>query len=276
MIKHLWLLISVLLFLPAGQAPVPQASSKESNQEINLAPLFKGYQGAFVLLDVERKSYVRYRPEQCAERLSPMSTFKIPNSLISLELGVVPNANQITKWDGTDYGNPGWNRNHNLASAFAASALWYYQRLAEKVGAERMREYVQKIHYGNEDTSGGITQFWLNTSLKISADEQVEFLRRFVQDELPFSARTASIVKKIMIVDKNGRVVLRGKTGSAATNNRRILNWFVGYLERDGKTYIFATNIKGQDIPDRNTARQITEAILKEMKLWASTAARAK
>jgi beta-lactamase class D len=274
MMKHLWLLISILLLLPAGWAQISQTPSKESNKEINLTPFFKGYEGAFVLLDLERKSYVRYRPEQCAERMPPMSTFKIPNSLISLELGVVPDARQITKWDGTDYGNPGWNRNHNLASAFASSAVWYYQGLAEKVGAERMREYVRKIHYGNQDISGGITKFWLNTSLKISADEQVEFLRRFVQGELPFSARTMKIVKEIMIVDKNGRSVLRGKTGSAGTNNRRLLNWFVGYLEREGNHYIFATNIKSDEIPDRNTARQITEAILKEMKLWSPSASR--
>lgn len=261
------LLISLLLIL-AGAVWMPKAHGKENN----LAPFFNGYQGAFVLLDVERKSYVRYRPEQCAERLPPMSTFKIPNSLISLELGVVPDAKQMTKWDGTDYGNPDWNRDQNLASAFAVSAVWYYQRLAGKVGAERMQDYVRKIHYGNEDTSGGIKQFWLNSSLKISANEAVEFLRRFVQGELPFSAHTVSIVKEIMIVDRNGHAVLRGKTGSSGTNNRRTLNWFVGYLEREGKTYIFATNIKGQDIPDRNTARKITEAILKEMKLWAPSA----
>lgn len=270
MTKSLSLIMLALLIL-VGKAGVPQGYSKE----IKLEPFFKGYQGAFVLLDLERKSYVRYRPEQCAERLPPMSTFKIPNSLMSLELGIVPDAKQMTKWDGTDYGNPDWNRDQNLASAFAVSAVWYYQRLAEKVGAERMQEYVRKIHYGNEDTSGGITQFWLNSSLKISADEQVEFLRRFVQGELPFSARTASIVKEIMIVGQNKRAVLRGKTGSAGANNRRTLNWFVGYLEREGKTYVFATNIKGQDIPDRNTARQITEAILKEMTLWSPSASRA-
>ncbi len=274
--KCFWLLILMCLLL-ASSSQIPKVHGKE----INLEPFFKGYQGAFVLLGLQRESPVRfrslrYRPEQCAERLPPMSTFKIPNSLISLELGVVPDAKQMTKWDGTDYGNLDWNRDQNLASAFAVSAVWYYQRLAEKVGAERMQEQVRKIRYGNEDTSGGITQFWLNSSLKISADEQVEFLRRFVQGELPFSARTVSIVKEIMIVGQNKRAVLRGKTGSAGANNRRTLNWFVGYVEREGKTYVFATNIKGQDIPDRNTARKITEAILKEMKLWSPSSSHSK
>ena len=35
-------------------------------------------------------------------------------------------------------------------------------------GEERMREHVNKFNYGNRDLSGGIRDFWLQSSLKIS------------------------------------------------------------------------------------------------------------
>jgi beta-lactamase class D len=33
-----------------------------------------------------------------------------------------------------------------------------------------------KISYGNQDISGGIDQFWLSSSLKISPKEQADFM----------------------------------------------------------------------------------------------------
>ena len=86
-----------------------------------------------------------------------------------------------------------WWQDHTLRTALKNSVLWYYRELALGVGAERMKEYVTKLNYGNRDTSGGIDRFWLNTTLKISADEQVEFLKALYKEELPFSnARSAS------------------------------------------------------------------------------------
>jgi beta-lactamase class D len=233
----------------------------------NLAKFFKGYQACFSLLDESREHHIRYSPQRCAARVSPWSTFKIPNSLISLELGIVPDASEITKWDGVVRARPAWNRDQTLASAFAVSALWYYQRLARETGEQRMREYVHKIGYGNEDTSGGIDHFWLGSSLKISADEQVNFLHRLLKGRLPFSDRTVGILKEIMIVSKTDDSVLRGKTGMGGPDNAR-LNWFVGYLERGNRRYIFATNIEAANITDPLTARHITEQILHNLKLF--------
>ena len=233
----------------------------------NLAKFFQGYQGCFALLDESREHHVRFNKPRCATRVSPWSTFKIPNSLISLELGIVRSASEITKWDGVERARPQWNRDQTLASAFAVSAVWYYQRLARETGEQRMHEYLHKIGYGNEDTSGGIDHFWLGSSLKISADEQVNFLHRLLRGRLPFSDRTVGILKEIMIVNQTDDAVLRGKTGMGGPDNAR-LNWFVGYLERGKRRYVFATNIQAADITDPLTARHITEQILHDLKLF--------
>lgn len=155
-----------------------------------------------MLLDPKENRYVQHNSDRCARRVTPISTLKIPNSLINVELGIVRDAAQVTKWDGVDRGNPDWNHDQTLASAFSVSALWYYQSLARQLGDTRMRSWVHKLHYGNEDTAGGIDRFWLESSLTISPNEHVEFLRRLVMGELPFSPRTVAIVKNTMIVSR--------------------------------------------------------------------------
>ena len=232
----------------------------------DVLPFPEEHKFCFVLLDLAKNHYTRNDQARCAERLSPWSIFKIPNSLISLELGIVQDTNQVTKWDGVVRERPEWNSDQTLASAFSVSAVWYYQRLARETGEKRMRDYLQRIHYGNEDISGGIDRFWLDSSLRISADEQVDFLRRLLQRQLPFSARTVDLVQQIMVVSRTGDTMLRGKTGFGGPAGDR-LNWFVGYLERSGNRYIFATNVEGRVVDDPQTARRITEAHLRQLNL---------
>jgi beta-lactamase class D len=77
-----------------------------------------------------------------------------------------------------------------MRSAIKYSVLWYYRELAKGVGEARMKEWVTKLGYGNQDTSGGIDQFWLRSSLRISADEQIEFLKKLYREQLPVSKRS--------------------------------------------------------------------------------------
>lgn len=233
----------------------------------DLAPFFTGYTGCFVLYNVNENSYIRYNEKRCGERISPCSTFKIPNSLIGLETGVIKDASHEYKWDGTKRSIEAWNRDHTLRSAIRDSAVWYYQRLASEVGEQRMKEWIGNLHYGNEDISGGITQFWLQSSLKISANEQIGFLTQLYKNELPFSKRSIDIVKDILILSKTDRFTFRGKTGSGYIENVTSWGWFVGYIEREGNAFIFATNIEAPKEAYGKKAREITWNILKNLSL---------
>ena len=91
---------------------------------------------------------------------------------------------------------PYWNHDHTLASATRESVVWYFQELAARIGPERMQEYIDKIGYGNKDISGGLTTFWLGSSLQISALEQVDLLNKLYSGQLPFSAANTAILQK--------------------------------------------------------------------------------
>ena len=125
-----------------------------------------------------------------------------------------------------------------------------------------MKKYIDDVRYGNCDISGGITKFWLANSLKISAEEQVDFIKRLYFDDLPFSTRSMKIVKKNTELKKTDKGELHGKTGSDREDGKDVLGWFVGYVVHDGHPYVFATNIQAKDGAWGKRAREITESIL--------------
>ena len=266
------LLTALLLLLPAlacakttGDDPArgaastraagTQAQAKQTPEAApDLAPYFKQFPGsAFVLYDLKRDRYTRHNEARCRERFSPFSTFKIPNSLIGLDSGVITDAEFVIKWDEKKYPAfdrdvlpfSAWWQDQTLRTAFKRSVVWYYRELALRVGEQRMRDYVRKLRYGNEDASGPLNGFWLRSTLQVSADEQVDFLRRLYREELPVSKRSVAIVKEIMTLEETPEYRLSGKTGGGPIGEGRFLGWFVGYVEAKDNTYFFATEIEG-------------------------------
>ncbi|MCO5230973.1 MAG: class D beta-lactamase [Chitinophagales bacterium] len=200
-------------------------------------------EGTFVLYQQKSNKYIVYNKELSKQLFIPASTFKICNSLIGLETGVIDDENFIIKWDSIIRKYPQWNTDQNLETAFKNSTVWYYQELARRVGAKQMKYWLEKSHYGNADTSGGIDQFWLTGGLRISPIQQVDFLRRLHDNQLPFSNSSMNIVKEIMIVKDSADYVLRAKSGWGEQNNMDI-GWYVGYVETQGDVYYFANCIQ--------------------------------
>lgn len=241
----------------------------ETDEERDFSAEFGGYSGAFVLYNAAQKHWLRFQPDECRVRTSPCSTFKVLNSLIALETGVADGPDFSLPWDGTRRSIEAWNHDQTLRSAFAGSCVWYYQALAARIGLERYQEIMPKVGYGNGDLSGGITQFWLQSSLNISPDEQVDFLRRLHGRKLPFAAWNVDTVLDIMTLSKTGPAIFRGKTGSAfdARKNVPTLGWFVGSVSAPSGDCYFATRITGGEDPSGITARKITESILATLKM---------
>jgi beta-lactamase class D len=216
----------------------------------DLSRYFQNTEGAFVLYDLKNNRYLRHNEQRCRQRFSPFSTFKIPNSLIGLETGVIKDAEFVIPWDRRKYPAesnlmPEWNRDQTLRSAIKYSVVWYYRELARHVGESRMKEWVTRFDYGNRDTSGGIDRFWLHSTLQVSADEQIEFLKKLYREQLPVSKGSIEIVKDILRLERTADYTLSGKTGGGPISEGNYLGWFVGYLEAKGNVYFFAINLEG-------------------------------
>jgi len=223
------------------------------------------HKGCFVLYDLKKNLYIKYNPKVCNKRFIPASTFKIFNSLIGLETGIVKDENEVFKWDGENRSVESWNQDLDMTKAFRFSAVWFYQELARKIGQKNMQHYININKYGNQDISGGIDRFWLDGGLKISADEQIELLKKIYNSKIKFSQRNIDILKKIMIYEQNENYILRAKTGWAVRIKDQV-GWFVGYVERAEDVYFFALNIQTKEPEEGFVSRkEITFKILKDL-----------
>lgn len=258
-------IILCALFAALLSSTVARAS--ETVERNDLADLFNGFNGTFILYDEGDDRYTVFNKALSETRLPPCSTFKIFHALIGLDTGVLDrdDARTLMKWDGKPSSIAAWNRDHTLASAMRHSVVWYFQRVATGIGEERMQRELDRIGYGNRDISGGLTRFWLQSSLKISPREQADLMRALLNGSLPFAAEDAAIVKRDITQSSEHDVRFMGKTGSGTDDaDRGIIGWFVGGVETPRNRWSFAVNIQGPDASGVR-ARGIAEAALKRL-----------
>jgi beta-lactamase class D len=227
-----------------------------------------GAVGTFVLYDSAEGTYRVYDLDRANQRFVPASTYKILNSLIALETGLVSDTVSGFVWDGVERSIPQWNRDHTLASAFEFSVVWVYQEIARDIGESRMRDFITRTGYGNQDIRGGIDTFWLSGDLRISAMEQINFLRRLHERSLPFSERTVNLVEGIMVEERGPGYVLHAKSG-LADGAPHDVGWYVGFVTRTdavgSRTYFFALQMDVDTADQIALRRDIARSILTDL-----------
>ena len=200
--------------------------------------------GAILIYDLQQDKYYSNDFEWAQKGNLPASTFKITNSIIALENQVVQNDSTLFKWNGEKRRFKSWEQDLIFRDAFHFSCVPCYQEIARKIGVQKMNGYLNKLEYGNMDVdSTSIDLFWLVGKSHINQFQQIDFLKRFYLSELPISKRSEEIMKRMMIIQENDEYKLSGKTGWSY-NNGVDNGWFVGYIESEGKTYFFATNVE--------------------------------
>ncbi|RUR06807.1 penicillin-binding transpeptidase domain-containing protein [Legionella sp. km772] len=232
----------------------------------HFAYAFKNFNACFMLYDVNKKEMLsEYNPGgRCSERLAPDSTFKIPLSLMAFNQGLINQKTEF-KWNGKNGELAEWNQDQTPQSWFTYSVVWVSQQLTQELQLPRIKHYLDGFNYGNKDFTGdpgknnGLAYAWLSSSLKISANEQLNFLTALSTKELPLSPDAVNNTINNMYLGKldNG-FKYYGKTGSGRhgrnereTNPSRIRDgWFVGLIEGDkGQKYVFVTNLTDKTIP---------------------------
>lgn len=199
--------------------------------------------GSILIYDLKKDSYYSNDFAWAKTGKLPASTYKIPNSIIALETGIVGDQNTIFEWSGEKRFLKSWEEDLTFKQAFQRSCVPCYQEIARKVGVEHMNTYLKKLQYGEMHVdSTNLDSFWLQGKSRINQFQQMDFLLRFYKSQLSISKRTETIVKEIMILKRTENYVLRGKTGWSIVGDFHN-GWFVGYVESSDKTFFFATNV---------------------------------
>jgi beta-lactamase class D len=194
----------------------------------------KGVEGTFVLFEPMEDRYRVLDTARAQRRFLPAATFDIANALVGLEVGSVADENEVFRWDGKPKLFPAWERDHALASGMRESVVGMFQEVARRTGRARMREWLERLEYGNRDLSGGVDLFWLQGGLRVSAMEQVAFLHRLAEGRLPMTQRAQRLVRQALVVEKTRERTLYAKTGTVP-GGREAVAWWVGWIERKGR-----------------------------------------
>ena len=228
-------------------------------KDIEIENIFKNKQidGTIVIESLNTKKISIYNDKRAEKLYSPASTFKIPNTLIALNEGVVTKDSVIV-WDKKIREYESWNKDQTLLTAFKSSCVWCYQEFASKIGVEKYKKYLKELNYGNKKIGDEITRFWLDESLKITVFEQLSFLKRLYKNELPFKLEDMNTLKEIMIDEKNEDYIIRAKTGWEGK-----YGWYVGYVETKDDVWFFAMNIDTKTKDDLPKRKAITLEALK-------------
>jgi beta-lactamase class D len=243
--RHALGLLAAVTTLPSRSLADVAPQRSEIREDLARHFTDDGTAGTFVGYKTEEYLIIASDKERSGQAQLPASTFKIPNSLIALETGVVGDPDKdVFKWDGVVRSIEGWNRDHTLRSAIAASVVPVYQEIARRIGAERMQKYVDLFEYGNRDIGGGIDQFWLTGSLRIDPMQQIDFVDRLRRGVLRVSKRSQDLVRDILPVTKVGDSIIRAKSGLlGAEIGKPSLGWLVGWAEKGSAQTVFALNM---------------------------------
>lgn len=241
-------LISSLFLLSCTQNNVEEDSSLKKyfteNKVSGCFALMNNATGKFTVYNLKR-----YRDSSYL----PASTYKIINSLIGLQTGVISSDSMVIPWDGVTRSVAEWNKDLTMYEAFRASAVPYYQEVARRIGKEKMQYWLDSLHYGSgkKDTlfkiHSAIDTFWLDNTLKLTPDEQMGVVKRLYFNQLPFFKFYQEKVKNAMLFENNSNYRLGYKTGWAHTEKGHSLGWLVGWIEENQHPYFFVLNVESPD-----------------------------
>ncbi len=243
--------------------------------------IFGERDAAFVVVDEKGAEVAVINGSMAEQTFPPYSTFKIWNSLIALETAAMKDTHERLDYDATKYplpymgypDIPAWKQPHDMASAFKASAVWYYREIAGRIGPERMQEWLDRIAFGNRDISGGVKDaklddFWNGSSLRITAFQQADLLARLFRGELPIKKEHIDMLREMAVIERCGDRILSGKTG-AGTFADGWAGWLVGWVEQAGQRRIFALIMREDSFEKLGKARlDLTKRALAALGIW--------
>jgi beta-lactamase class D len=238
----------------------------------SLGKYFKenGAEGCFALLNNSTGNFTVYNLERYRDSaFLPASTFKIVNSLIGLQTGVISNDSMVIKWDGVQRSVAGWNQDLSMYQAFRLSAVPYYQEVARRIGRDTMQHWLDSLSYGSKKITTRIDTFWLDHSLKITPDEEMGLVKRLYFNQLPFHQRNQEIVKTAMLMEDKPEYKLSYKTGWAPWDSihKKQIGWIVGWIEENRHPYFFVLNMESanKDFDMPNLRLKILKEILSDL-----------
>ncbi|HDB3546687.1 TPA: beta-lactam sensor/signal transducer BlaR1 [Staphylococcus aureus] len=224
---------------------------------------FGSNSGSFVMYSMKKDKYYIYNEKESRKRYSPDSTYKIYLALFGLDRHIISDKNSRMSWNHNHYPFDSWNKDQDLNTAIQNSVNWYFERISNQLSKNYTSDQLKQLNYGNKNL-GSYKAYWLEDSLKISNLEQVIVFKNMMEQNNHFSKKAKNQLSSSLLIKKNEKYELYGKTGTGIVNGKYNNGWFVGYVITNHDKYYFSTHLSDEKASGEN-AKLINEKILKEM-----------
>lgn len=248
--------------------PVDRRLVEPEITETDWLDYFDGLNGAAVFYEPGKNQYAVYNQELANSQRSPCSTFKIISSLIGLESGAIIPGNSMHVWSGEAFWNESWNRDIDFEEAFRTSCVWYFREVVDAIGPEAIQNELNRLQYGNCDisdwegrantnnTNRALTGFWIESSLKISAFEQVQVLDRIFGKDTEYKPESLQQLKQVMLAaDYETEYPVYGKTGMGKAAGIVVDSWFAGFTGIEEENVFFCIYLGRTDGENVSSAK---------------------
>jgi beta-lactamase class D len=222
---------------------------------------------------------------RCDSATTPASTFKLPLALMGADAGYLKGAHSpsIAYRDSFAASLPSHREAADPTRWMTESVVWYSQEMTLSMGMERFGAYVERFGYGNRNLSGdrgrgnGLTNAWLSSSLEIAPRGQIAFLAKVRAKSLGVAPRAYVLLDSVVtrfpgpegwtVAGKTGSGFPKDSTGAPIAGHS--VGWFVGWLERDGKTpLLFVRREIDLAPPGSYGGPHARQALLKGLPTW--------
>lgn len=252
-------------FLPVLFVVIFLSSCSVNNT--NIDPSLKKYfdsshvEGSFSLLNNQLAKITVYNMDIDTQRFSPATSFNILTSLIGIQTGKISNENTILNTGSTQ------DSSLSFKEAFKSSSNTFFQALANQVGKDTMKFWVDSIGYGNKNMIGPVDSLWLNNRLKISPDEQLGLVSKLYFSQLPFQKYAQQMLQDQMLQEDNELYQLSYTTGVGIDDNDNSIGWVLGWIVENRHVYLFVTFIRSpeKNLDIKSIGVHISKSILKGM-----------
>lgn len=227
-----------------------------------------GVTGSFMLHNTALNTYEVYNLEGTQNRYSPAATFDLMLVMTGLETGVIADTNTVLR-DSLEQPIPGINPDETMGQAFHRADRAYFQEIGRRVGKPKMQFWLDSVKYGNMAIGLHVDDFWMDNTLKISADEQLGLLQKLYYAKLPFQSRTQRLAKSLLLVDKTMNYSISYVTGNTIYADKQV-GWIMGWLEEKSRPHFFVLNLEApRELKSINeVSHQMLYSILKEQNLF--------
>lgn len=222
----------------------------------------------------------------CDTPTTPASTFKVPLAVMGFDAGLLVDAHSpaFPFVEGyADWGGAEWRQTTDPLRWMDYSVVWYSQVIARSLGAAELARYAEAFGYGNADFSGdpgagnGLERAWISSSLKLTPRQQLAFMTRLVNGQLPVSQRAMTTTLSIMQRRETDGWTIVGKTGSAfprqadgSFDRARGWGWYVGTAENGDRTLVFVRLVQDETRHEVSGGLRARDALLAE---WSALTA---